>query len=425
MRSPTPRPGPGRRRAAALAITCLAVSSLAACGSESSGDVVNLYGGAADAGFSTIIKECNQAAKGKYRIVANLLPSQADGQREQLVRRLAAGDKSMDLLGMDVTWTAEFAQAGWIRELTPEQKAQTNKGTLAATVKSAVWKDKQYGIPKHTNVQILWYRKDLVKTPPKTMDEMIQMAKQLKAQGKPHNIGLTAAQYEGYVVNVNTFVQSYGGSIVNADATKATLNSKAAQQGLDMMKKLSTSGVTSPSMSNNTETEIFADLQNGKDAFSVNWPYVLSALRTAKSPTADKLGYVAYPQFVKGKNSVPTTGGMNYAISKFSKHPDAAFDAAMCLRSQKHQLDNALVAGNPPVSEALYKDPKFTKAYPMGQVMLNELKTAKPRPLTPVYQNISTVISTTLNPPSGIGPAAVGKANDQIQEAIDGKGILP
>ena len=71
----------------------------------------------------------------------------------------------MDLLGMDVTWTAEFAEAGWIRELTGEQKAAATKDTLQPPIDTATWKDKLYGIPKHTNVQLLWYRKSLVPDP--------------------------------------------------------------------------------------------------------------------------------------------------------------------------------------------------------------------------------------------------------------------
>ena len=100
---------------------------------------------------------------GRYTIVGNLLPSDADGQRDQFVRRLAAKDAGMDLLGMDVTWTAEFAEAGWIRELTGDQKAAgATKDTLQPPIDTATWKDKLYGIPQHTNVQLLWYRKSLV-----------------------------------------------------------------------------------------------------------------------------------------------------------------------------------------------------------------------------------------------------------------------
>jgi multiple sugar transport system substrate-binding protein len=49
-----------------------------------------------------------------------------------------------------------------------------------------------------------------------------------------------------------------------------------------------------------------------------------------------------------------------------------------------------------------------------------------PRPPSPVYQNISTVLSTTLSPPAAINPAAAAEQlRSSIQDAIDGKGILP
>ena len=57
--------------------------------------------------------------------------------RGTLEQRLAAHDDGMDLLGMDVTWTAEFAEAGWIRELTPDQKAQATKDRAKAEVHNA------------------------------------------------------------------------------------------------------------------------------------------------------------------------------------------------------------------------------------------------------------------------------------------------
>ena len=111
------------------------VASLAACSSGPPGIVINLYGGASELGFDKIIAACNEQAAGRYTIVGNLLPSDADGQRDQFVRRLAAQDAGMDMLGMDVTWTAEFAEAGWIRELTPEQKAPANADTLEPPIR--------------------------------------------------------------------------------------------------------------------------------------------------------------------------------------------------------------------------------------------------------------------------------------------------
>ena len=213
-------------------------------------------------------------------------------------------------------------------------------------------------------MQLLWYRKDLVPTPPKTFDEMMQMAQQLKDQGKPYEIGFTAAQYEGYVVNINNLIRGTAARVVNEDSTAPTIDDKTVQ-ALTLLNKLATSGLTSSSLSNAQEPEVFADLQNGRSAFSLNWPYVLS-LHEGGEPGAGAQPRVrAVPDGEPGEPPKVTLGGMNYAISTYSAHPDEAFDAAMCLRSPEHQLKHALDAGNPPTNRTVYDKPEMQQAYPM------------------------------------------------------------
>jgi multiple sugar transport system substrate-binding protein len=398
--------------------------TLGACSDGPEGTVVNLYGGASGVGFEKILADCNAKAAGRYTIVGNLLPSDADSQRDQLVRRLAAHDPGMDLLHMDVVWTAELAEAGWIRELTGEQKAQAVKDTLQPPIDTATWKDKLYGIPRTTNVQLMWYRKSLVPTPPKTFDEMLTMAQELKSQGKPYEIGLTAAQYEGYVVNVNNIITAYGGTLVNEDSSAPTVDDRVVQ-ALTLLKRLATSGLTSSSLSNAQEPEVFADLQAGKSAFSLNWPYVLSAMREANPALVEDLGFAPFPSVDGGPPKV-TLGGANYGISAYSKHPNESFEAAMCMRNEKNALSAALDAGDVPALGTVFDLPEFKQAYPMADVMQAELENAVPRPVSPVYQNISTIVSTTLSPPGQINPQeSADELRDAIQAAIEGKGIVP
>ena len=417
-----------RRRSprwAALVGAAALATSLAACSSGPAGVVVNLYGGASGVGFDKIIENCNQAAAGRYTIVGNLLPSDADGQRDQLVRRLAAQDRGMDILGTDVTWTAEFAEAGWIRELTPEQAAAATRDTLQKPIDTATWKDKLYGIPRTTNVQLMWYRKSLVPTPPTTFDEMLQQAQALKDQGQPYQIGFTAAQYEGYVVTVNNLVKGFGGRFVNEDSSAPAVDDKTSQ-ALDLLQRVANSGLVSSSLSNAQEPEVFADLQAGRSAFSLNWPYVLSAMREANPDIVNDLGYAPYPSVAPGAPVTTTLGGMNYTISTYSNHPDEAFDAAMCMRNEQNALSAAIDNGDVPALRTVMDTPEFIEAYPMKDVILEQLETAQPRPLSPVYQNISTVLSTTLSPPGAIQPqAATDELRTAIQAAIEGKGILP
>src|SRR3954454_22454347 len=104
------------RTSAAVATLALAAVTAAGCGgsSKSGGPAtINWYvfkepGGAFDAAAAT----CTKSSHGRYKVKVVALPTDSDQQRELIFRRLAAKASSLDVLGMDVNWTAEFAEAG-------------------------------------------------------------------------------------------------------------------------------------------------------------------------------------------------------------------------------------------------------------------------------------------------------------------------
>ncbi|MET0496330.1 MAG: extracellular solute-binding protein, partial [Actinoplanes sp.] len=242
-----------RTRLLAVGAAIALLAPVAACGSDDEGGVptLNLYQFPVE-NMQTVIDNCNQAAAGRYKIVYQVLPRAADDQRVQMVRRLAADDDSMDILGLDVTWTQEFASADWIREWTGKDKAEIENGTLAGPLASAEYQGKLYAAPNNTNVQLLWYRKDLVPTPPKTWDEMIDQSLQLKSAGKPYQVLTMGAQYEGLVVLFNNLVASAGGHVVSEDGKTAVMDAGTVK-ALQIMQRFATAGVTSPSFTNQIE----------------------------------------------------------------------------------------------------------------------------------------------------------------------------
>ncbi|MFI5897441.1 ABC transporter substrate-binding protein [Actinoplanes sp. NPDC051513] len=413
------------RALAATAALALA-APLAACGSDDEGGVptLNLYQFPVEH-MQDVIDQCNQQAAGKYKIVYQVLPRTADDQRVQMVRRLAAKDDSMDILGMDVTWTQEFASANWIREFTGADKSEVENGTLEGPLASAEYEGKLYAAPNNTNVQLLWYRKDLVPNPPQTWDEMIQMALQLKQQGKPHQVLTMGAQYEGLVVLYNSLVASAGGHVVSDDGKSAVMDA-GALKGLEVLKKFATAGVTSPSFPNAIEDDARHAFQNGEGAFELNWPYVWASMQSETPDLAKNVAWAPYPAIDAGTPVHTTIGGSNMAVSSYSKHPGQAFEAIRCLRGPESQKTLAVKAGQAPSIESVYSDPEMGKAYPMKATLLEELKTSAPRPRTPAYQNLSTVVAAELSPPASIQPEQTAKSlKSSIQDAIDSKGVLP
>ncbi|MFG3690465.1 ABC transporter substrate-binding protein [Micromonospora sp. NPDC047740] len=415
-----------RRRAAAAAAALALVAPLAACGSGGDGGTptINLYY-PPEQNLQKVVDDCNAQAQGRYRIVYRVLPRQADDQRVQMVRRLAAQDSGMDVLGLDVTWTQEFASAHWIREWTGQDKAEAEQGTLAGPLDTARYEGKLYAAPKNTNVQLLWYRTDLVPEPPKTWDEMISAAQRLKEQGKPYQVLTMGAQYEGLVVLYNTLAESAGGKILSDDGKRAVMD-EGTVKALDQLRKLATSGVTSPSFTNATEDPVRLEFQSGGGAFEVNWPFVYPAMQEAAPDMAKKVKWARVPGIEANTPSKVTIGGVNMAVSTYSKHPKESFEAARCIRNPEHQKFSAVNDGVPPTIEKVYEDPEMDKAYPMKETILEELKEPAVRPLTPAYQSISTVMSAMLSPPSGIRPEQTAdELRKAIADALESKGVLP
>jgi multiple sugar transport system substrate-binding protein len=227
--------------------------------------------------FQAAADECSKQSNGKYKIALSLLPRDADGQREQLVRRLAAEDSSVDLIAMDIIWTPEFAEAGWVKEWTGSNKAQATQGVLAKPVETATWQNKLYGAPFNSNTQLLWYRKDLVKTPPKTWDEMIDMAKQLPEAG---TIQVQGRQYEGLSVWFNSLLESAGGSVLQGEKQEVALPEGPTTKAAEIMKRVATEA-GDPSLANSTEDTARLAFEAGDAAFMVNYPFVYASAAEA------------------------------------------------------------------------------------------------------------------------------------------------
>jgi trehalose/maltose transport system substrate-binding protein len=417
-----------RRRAAVMSAPVLLATALAACSSGSGNGPVTLnYWSFPDnsGAIQQAVNTCSAASGGKYTIVYNKLPTDADGQRQQMVRRLAAHDSSMDILALDVTWEAETAQAGWILPWTGADKAAAVKDTLPTMLQTATWRGALYAVPYNTNTQLLWYRSDLVPNPPTTWDQMINDAEQLAKAGKPHYIEIQGAQYEGATVWFNSLVASAGGSILNATSTAPSLGPPALK-ALQVMSRLAHSVAADPSLSVQQEDQNRLAMEGGTAAFELNYPFVYPSMKTNNPTLFKNFKWALYPGVVPGFPSRVTIGGIDLAVSAFSTHPDLARQAILCLRDRDNQILAATKGGLPPTLMSLYTDPAFIKAYPFAADIKQALLTASVRPKTPYYQNVSIVISHAVSPAIGIDPpATLQQIKGGIENALVDKGLVP
>ncbi len=405
-----------------LTLTFLLLS-ITGCNDErsSSPPSLNWYVFAEPSGaFADAARSCSQQSAGRYSIDLVPLPADADQQREQLVRRLAAHDTAIDIIGMDVIWTAEFAAAGWIQPWPADKAEIVTSGRLDSAVASATYANRLQAAPFTTNTQLLWYRTDRIASPPRTWEEMIQMAESLGEKG---TIQVQGERYEGLTVFFNSLLASAGTTILKGD--RVQLDGPATRKVLTLMHRLATSPAAPVSLATSREDQCRLAFETGDSSFMVNYTFVWPSARQNAPAIAEHMGWARWPAISPNRPSRVTIGGINLGISAYSKNPDLAFAAATCLVSENNQRRAAEKGGLPPTITALYHDDKVRKTFPFADLLLETLESGVQRPQTPFYNDISLAISHTLHPMRTINPEKDERLlREKITRALQSEGLL-
>jgi multiple sugar transport system substrate-binding protein len=412
------------RSAARVLVAALLAAAAAVSGCTAGAGTTTLtwYAGTEPSGaFRAAAQACGDASGGRYRIRVEDLPRSTDRQRLALVRRLAAGDSTIDLMALDVIWTAEFAAAGWLRPWQDPAAAAVSAGVLSGPLRTARYAGRLWAAPFTSNTQLLWYRRSLVREPPATWDALITAAEALPA-GR-NLVQVQAGPVEGYPVWVNSLLASAGtGLVANADDPDRAAPALAAgpsARALGIVRRLARSDVADPGIAASDNDTTAVALQSGTSAFAVAYPSVYPATRVAAPDVYADLGWARWPAVVPGRASRPPLGGLNLGVSAFSAHPDEAFEAATCLRGAANQVRAAVDGGLPPTLDALYRDPSVTRRFPFAELLRRSIEQAAPRPATPAYDDVSLAVVAELEPPSGVDPVAdVPRLRERIGRAL-------
>ena len=430
-----------RRLAAAASMAMLASTALAGCSSDSSGGTptltwyINPDVGNADAtkgGQATLAANCTKASGGKYKIKVELLPNSASDQRTQLLRRLAAGDSSMDIMSVDPAFVTEFAAAGYLAPVPANMQKEFTEDRVQSSIDASMYKGKLASVPFWANTQLLWYKKSVAKqagldmTKPVTWDQLISAAQKSKTQ-----IGVQAKLYEGYSVWINALIEGAGGHLVNNPSAtyeniKLGIDSDAGKKAATIINKIATSGVGGPAVGSSDETASLTLFQGKTGGFLVNWPYTYGALASADKKLAADVDAAEYPQTVAGKESAPPFGGIQLAVGKNSAHTDLAYQAAACITNKKNTTDYMVASGNPSSRKASYDDPAVKKAFPNGIAakIRSSLDKAAPRPLSPYWGDISGALQQKFSPPNKVNEQTPAEAQQFILDVLKGKALL-
>jgi multiple sugar transport system substrate-binding protein len=421
--------------AAALLVTA---GTLAACGGGDTGSTPTLtwYINPDSGGQAEIASRCSDDSDGAYTIEVSVLPRNSDAQREQLVRRLAAEDESIDLMSLDVPFAPELAQAGFLAPIPEDVGSEVSEGVVQGSLESATWDDELVAIPFWANTQLLWYRKSVAEaagldmTQPVTWDQLVEAAqdqdKILSAQGR---------RAESLTVWLNALIESAGGHIIEKNSTdpdqiQLGLDTPAGERAAEVMHDVAVSGVVGPAFSTSSEDTSASQFESPDAGFMVNWPFVWAQANTKveagtlEQSVPDDYGWALYPRVDEDTPSAPPLGGINLGVSKFSRYVDQAYDATTCITSDENQAYYMNTNGNPASSAAVYDDPEVQEAYPMADTIRESLEAAAPRPLTPYYSEVTGGLQREYHPPASVSSTTGANAQDLIGAVLRGEQLL-
>ncbi|CAA9360398.1 MAG: ABC transporter, substrate-binding protein (cluster 1, maltose/g3p/polyamine/iron) [uncultured Frankineae bacterium] len=420
------------RRLAAGMLAALSATALSACGSDQSGGTPQLNWYINNAAQEPIAQACNEQADGAYQVNISLLPAAASGQREQLLRRLAAGDDSVDILSLDPPFMAEFANAGFLRPFTDDETQEFSEGVLKGPLEQSMYEDKMFSAPFYGNTQLLWYKKSVAEKAgldleqPVTWDQVIEAAEKTST-----TVAVQGRRNESLMVWVNALVESAGGRILSedsqgasADEVKADIDSEAGQEAARIMSTIAESPVSPPALSTAGEEESRAAFQSDNGGFMVNWPYVWSAFAAAeKDGTLPEdfrkdVAWARYPRVVEDTPSATPLGGIGISVGAYTAEPEAAVEAIRCLRSAESQKAYMMSAGDPAAAEEVYEDSEIQEQFPMYEAIREGLTDAAPRPISAFYGDVTGAIQQGYHPPRTLSPERTPTATAELLEGV-------
>jgi multiple sugar transport system substrate-binding protein len=314
------------------------------------------------------------------------LAESADEQRNQLITRAQAKSPECDVMGLDVIWTAEFANQGWAADLS-QVVEQRQADFIPSTLETANYDGKYWALPHNSNAALLYYRTDAVKDAPATWEDTYALA------AENDGIVYQGAPYEGLTCDFLELLYSAGGQVLSDDSKTSAIDSDATRQALEFMVKGVKDGTAANGVTTYMEEESRRLFESGRATFMRNWPYAYALGNESK--IKGKFAITTLPGF-GGNPGAGVLGGTNLAISAYSENPGGALAV---LNFFTGEVGQQLIGegATPPATIAAYDVPSVRKAIGLPDEIRDAVSKANPRPVSPVYPQISQAIYKNVN----------------------------
>lgn len=343
-------------------------------------------------------------------------PSNTDERQNMYIRSFLGGDP-FEIVLMDVVWTAKFAENGWIAPLDDHFSKEELAPFVPSTLEAGRYRGTLYRIPMRADVGMLYYRKDLVKNPPETWQDLEQICQNKAGSAGKICFLFQGMQYEGLTCDFLEYLWGAGGSVIGADGT-VRIGSRPTEEALAFMHSLIEKGYAPRAVLTYQEHHSLSNFMQGEALFMRNWPYAWRVLNAEDSPLKGKVGIVPFVH-KNGHVSAGTLGGWGFGMASGAKHKAEVLAFIRFATSEEVQKILIQKKGYVPSRTALFFDPELLVSNPHFPQVYAALLQAKPRPVHPDYPKISDTIQKQVSAVLA-GVRTPGEATRIMEASIKG-----
>jgi len=313
---------------------------------------------------------------------------------------LASQDSSVDVY---FTWAALTAQYGpslfvdvgstlgndFLKEYSPASLAAVQQGGVT------------YGLPYYNSIEFLYYNKTLFQKagldpskPPQNWAEFVEYGKKLTVSGQTFGWHTELGSANSTFATVwAPQLNSAGGKMYSDDLKKVAFNAPAGVAAMQAIKDAFDAGVVDPSsLTATTSQDTATAFASGRVAMMFMFPlgYAIIADATKSKVNPNEVGFGLIPGVSLRSGTV--NGAEGFAVSKFSKHQEAALEWIKYITGDEGE--RAMLADQKwvPARLAILQDSSLAAQLPTAQIVAEQGTYPADRYGAPWYSDAADVI---------------------------------
>jgi multiple sugar transport system substrate-binding protein len=342
-----------------------------------------------------------ETANPTIKVTLESAPVDTDANRAQLLEELK-GPNGPDVYVGDFIWPAQFAQehvALPLDDLFDQAFWNRIDPALLPTVR---YQNRTYGVPLFQDQGLLYYRTDLVPTPPTTWAQLEQDAVVLlQANRVSYGYLWQGDAFEGLTCIWTELIADAHASVLDLSG-QPDLHSPAATMALNLLQNFVGRGadpppvaITPPQVTTYEDTDTTTLFASGQAAFLRGWNTVLPRMG---GPISSNVGVAPLPSFAPNEPGYSTTGGWSLMVNPRTHNLAAVktFISWMTdVQAQDILVSLSQIPTNQQVRATVANEPRSTQNVAI-QMGLKANVVARPAG-SPAYQAISREMYSYVN----------------------------